>query len=220
MPADALNRRHAMLLDGIAAELARDGVAVCSGLLPEPLLHALHADCRAADATGALRPAAVGRGTGARQLPALRGDSTLWIEAAEGLPARGELLHRLDHLRRELNRRLLLGLQEVEVHFAAYPAGTCYVRHVDRFRDDDARVLSFTCYLNPLWQDDDGGALRLHLPDGPRDVLPRLGTCTLFLSDEIEHEVLPARQARYSLAGWFRRAPARHRRSAAAAASG
>ena len=80
-----------------------------------------------------------------------------------------------------------------------------YARHLDRFRDNDARVLSSVLYLNADWQADDGGALRLHLSDGPLDVTPTGGTLALFLSADVEHEVLPARRERLSVAGWFRR---------------
>jgi SM-20-related protein len=47
--------------------------------------------------------------------------------------------------------------------------------------------------------------LRLHLHDGPCDIKPRPGCVVLFLSDEVEHEVLPATRDRWSIAGWFRR---------------
>ena len=69
-------------------------------------------------------------------------------------------------LRDALNRRLLLGLHELEAHYALYPAGAHYDRHRDRFRDDDARVLSAVLYLNRDWTEADAGALRLYLPDG------------------------------------------------------
>lgn len=169
------------------------------------LVDALIDDCRAAEATGTLRPASIGRAGSQHARPDVRGDSTLWLERADDHPARGRLLDALDALRVQINRTLLLGLESVEAHYAVYPPGARYARHRDRFRDDDARVLSMTLYLNPDWHADDGGELRLWLPDGPLDVAPHAGTCCLFLSDEIEHEVLPARRARYSIAGWFRR---------------
>ena len=59
--------------------------------------------------------------------------------------------------------------------------------------------------LDPGHNEADGGALRLHLPDGAVDVPPRGGTLVLFLSAEIEHEVLPTTRERLSIAGWFRR---------------
>jgi SM-20-related protein len=60
-------------------------------------------------------------------------------------------------------------------------------------------------YLNEGWRAEDGGALRLYLPDGPHDVSPCAPTLVAFLSERFEHEVLPARRERLSLTGWFGR---------------
>jgi SM-20-related protein len=59
-------------------------------------------------------------------------------------------------------------------------------------------------YLNADWGADDGGALRLWREDGATDDLRPLGGSVCFLS-ELEHEVLPARRERLSIAGWMRR---------------
>jgi SM-20-related protein len=195
----------AILNDEDVSALREHGVCVSESLLSAALLHALAADCRALASAGALQPAAVGRGGGRIANTRLRGDATRWIEDDPVAPVRGDFLAAMEALRIALNRRLLLGLDYLEAHYALYPPGAGYVRHRDRFRDDDARVLSFTAYLNADWPDEAGGALRLHLPAGAIDVPPRLGTCTLFLSAEIEHEVLPATRPRLSIAGWFRR---------------
>ena len=182
--------------------LVQQGYVILDELLPAGLVDALADDCRLAHANGALLPAQVGK---ARQHdPELRGDATLWIEADAEIPARASLHQHLDAVRLTLNRSLMLGLDHVEAHYAVYPPGARYARHRDRFRDDDARVISFTCYLNRDWTPADGGALRLYAPD-PVDVLPLLGRCSLFRSDSIEHEVLPATRHRLSIAGWFRR---------------
>jgi SM-20-related protein len=111
-----------------------------------------------------------------------------------------------EELRRACNRTLTLGLFEFECHYALYPPGASYSRHRDRFRDDDARVLSCVLYLNEDWRSGDGGALRLHLDHkDPLDIAPVGGTLVAFLSGAFDHEVLPARRARIALAGWFRR---------------
>src|SRR2546422_115217 len=83
-------------------------------------------------------------------------------------------------------------------------AGAGYARHIDRFRDDDTRVLSIVLYLNDRWRNEDGGMLRLHLERGRSiDAIPYEGTLVAFLSDRFAHEVLPARRERFSIAGWF-----------------
>ena len=193
-------------LDRLAARL-RDGDWAVLELSPaDPLLLTASAEAREHADAAHLHPAATGRADD-RRFAGLRGDSTLWLDDPACGPAARELLAALDGLRGELNRRLLLGLDTVEAHFAHYPPGAGYARHRDRFRSDDARVLSLVVYLNPDWPDEAGGALRLHLPDGPHDVAPRLGTVAIFLSETVEHEVLPARQPRFSVAAWFRQRP-------------
>jgi len=130
----------------------------------------------------------------------------LWFESFALTAAQTPYWLTMEALRVELNRALLLGLDELEAHYALYPAGARYARHSDCFRDDAARVLSSVLYLNSDWHRDDGGQLRLYLPhDASLDIYPELGTLVLFLSAEFEHEVLPAKRERLSVAGWFRR---------------
>jgi SM-20-related protein len=101
---------------------------------------------------------------------------------------------------------LYLGLEDFESHFALYPPGAFYLKHLDRFRDNDRRTVSAVLYLNQDWQAEQGGALRLYLADGEtRDVLPQAGSLLVFLSADMPHEVLPATRDRLSLTGWFRR---------------
>lgn len=187
----------------LADALRRDGWATVRHLVDDDLVDALAAEARAHREAQRLQPAATGRADG-RQRGGLRGDSTLWLDDAACGAASARLLAAFEALRVDMDRRLLLGLREVEAHFAHYPPGAGYSRHRDRFRSDDARVLSLVVYLNADWPDDAGGALRLHLPEGPHDIAPRLGTVAIFLSDSVEHEVLPANRARFSVAAWFR----------------
>lgn len=190
-------------LDEVAADLRRRDWTTLSIAPDHPLLVSAAAEARLHQQSLRLRPAATGRDASVR-VGGLRGDDTLWLDDPECGAAAGDLLAALDGLREGLNQRLTLGLAEVEAHFAHYPRGAGYARHFDRFRSNDARVLSLVLYLNDDWPEGAGGELRLHLPDGARDIAPRMGTMVLFLSAEIEHEVLPATQPRYSVAAWFR----------------
>lgn len=174
--------------------------------LDEVSVRALAIEARAAYAQGDFAPARVGARNAATLAPALRADSIRWLDEADAGPAARALLAAFEHLRVEVNRHLQLGLFDLEAHFALYPPGAGYGRHVDRFRDDDARVLSVVLYLNEAWQVDDGGALRMETSaDTHSDVLPEGGTLVGFLSDRFPHEVLPARRERLSVAGWFKR---------------
>ncbi len=191
----------------LAADIAGRGWGVRPDWLAAPLVAALADEARALRAAGAFRAAGVGRER--RRAPELRGDELVWLEPATASAAQRAVLDRLEELRCELNRECLLGLFELEAHLAAYPPGAGYPTHLDRLRDDDARVLSIVLYLNPGWRAQDGGALRLYLEAAGRapyaDVAPVGGTLVAFLSDRFPHAVLPARRERLSLTGWFRK---------------
>ena len=59
-------------------------------------------------------------------------------------------------------------------------------------------------YANPGWRPEDGGALRLHIGEGCIDVASVLYRLLVFLSERLEHEVLPARVPRRAVTAWFR----------------
>lgn len=185
-----------------ASALASEGWCVQSGLLSAPQIRALASECAAMHEAKLLQPARTGA---ARSASALRGDRTHWfVEEALSAPQQA-FAERIDTLRVALNRELMLGLVEVESHYAVYRPGAAYARHLDRLRDSDARVVSAVFYLNEGWREADGGALRLYLADGSaRDILPQAGKLLLFLSARFEHEVLPATRDRMSIACWMR----------------
>jgi SM-20-related protein len=191
-------------IKAICENLSQQAWSQCTGLFDIGLLHDLHDEALQHELAENLGHAAIGRDQG-RVLSSLRGDSTLWLDDPRCGAASKAFVAELELLRKALNQSLLLGLETVEAHFAVYPAGAGYARHRDRFRDDDARVLSLVCYLNKDWPRQAGGELRLHLPGGVQDISPEIGTSVVFLSADIEHEVLPATQTRYSIAAWFRR---------------
>jgi SM-20-related protein len=188
--------------DHAADALAGAGWCVLADFLPAVATQALADECRALQQAQRLRPARVGHERAAR---ALRGDQTHWFEPATLSPPQHVFAQRIEALRVALNRRLLLGLVDSEAHYAMYPPGAGYARHLDCLRGSDARVLSTVFYLNPDWHHGDGGALRLHLADGShQDIYPHAGSLAMFLSAQFEHEVLPATRTRLSIACWLR----------------
>jgi SM-20-related protein len=196
---------------GLLADALRDhGVCWIADWPDSALRDDLRDDLRRLQSTGDLSPAAVGRSDGRALRNDIRADVTCWLDDPRcGDPAR-RFLTGLDAIRVGLNRSLFLGLETCEAHYAAYPPGGGYARHRDRFRDSDARVVSWVTYLNADWGQDDGGALRLYFDNeamgGTSTDQSPVGGSVCFLS-ELEHEVLPARRERLSIAGWFRRAP-------------
>jgi len=192
------------LLLRIVDDLAERGWSQQNLFLPDALTRALAAECRQRAAEGELAPAAVGRGPFSEIREGIRGDRIQWIEPGQA-QACDRYLGLMDSLREAMNRGLFLGLEDFESHFALYPPGAFYLKHVDRFRDDDRRMVSAVLYLNDDWLPEQGGQLRMYLDGVEHDVLPAGGCLVVFLSGDIPHEVLPASRDRLSLTGWFRR---------------
>jgi SM-20-related protein len=189
----------------IASDLADHGWSQQTIFLPDGLTQALAQECQARALAGALTPAGTGRGANAQVREGIRGDAIHWLEPGQSEPT-DRYLGIMDSLRQSLNQALYLGLEDFESHYACYPPGAYYKRHLDRFDDDDRRSVSTVLYLNQAWLPEDGGQLRLYLPsERQHEVVPTGGALVVFLSDQIPHEVLPARRERLSLTGWFRR---------------
>ena len=191
------------MAEAIAAALCNGGACMIDGLFAD-LAEDLAGEARTLQQRDALRPAQVGRGMARHGDANVRGDSTLWLDDPACLAGQ-HLLHRLDALAGGLRESLRLPIRSVEAHYAHYPVGAGYARHRDRFHDSGSRLVSWVGYLNHDWQAVDGGELRIHRDDGTHDdVLPMSGRSVCFLST-LEHEVLPTRRDRYSIAAWFRR---------------
>ncbi|WXL26052.1 2OG-Fe(II) oxygenase [Ectopseudomonas mendocina] len=200
-----MNTTSSTCLPRIIDDLVEQGWSVMPQFIPQALTLQLAQECRERAKKGALTPAGVGRGNQQQVLEGVRGDHIQWLEPGQS-SVTDEYLQVLDALRSELNQSLYLGLEDFEGHFALYPPGSFYKQHVDRFRDDDRRMVTTVLYLNADWQAEHGGALRLHFAgDKTLDVLPEAGTLVVFMSADLPHEVLLAHRERLSLTGWFRR---------------
>ncbi len=192
------------LIDGILNE----GYGIADGFLSAGEVNALAQQLRDRRAEGQFKAAAIGNQqvTVEKQI---RGDEIHWLDEANATPAEKVYLDRINEFIQYVNRTCYLGLQDAEVHYALYPPGTFYRRHLDRFKTDSRRKLSVICYLNNDWQEEDGGQLAVYLPndDGTEQVdtvMPVGGRLVCFESDRLEHEVLPANRERLSITGWLR----------------
>ncbi|HEX4242667.1 MAG TPA: 2OG-Fe(II) oxygenase [Steroidobacteraceae bacterium] len=184
----------------VVTSLAAEELAIQDGFLTPAASRELVSCIRE---RGELAPARVGGPGAARRSTEIRGDSVCWIEAPL-LAAEERLLARLEELRLALNRTLQLGLFDLELHYACYPAGAGYARHVDQPRGRERRCVSLVVYLNETWACGAGGELRIAEPSGGhRDIEPIAGRLVCFMSAGREHEVLPARRERLSISGWY-----------------
>ena len=196
--------RYEPLIDGILT----DGYGVMDGFLSPVDVAALAVCLRNRREAGQFRLA----GTGNQRVTvetAIRGDEILWLDEATATPDELTFLHRISEFVQYVNQTCYLGLRDSEFHYALYPTGTFYKRHLDRFRSDSRRKLSIVCYLNVDWQEADGGQLTLYLPDAdgqerPVAIAPVGGRLVCFDSGQLEHEVLPATRERLSVTGWLK----------------
>lgn len=154
--------------------------------------------------------AAIGNATNEKIIKSIRGDKIRWIDEVNPNEVEEMFFAKVNDFVQYLNRTCYMGIEEKEFHYAIYPEGTFYQRHVDAFKNDDRRTLSMVFYLNDEdWKDEFGGQLALYLPkeDGTEEtlnVLPVAGRLAIFDSKTIPHEVLPVKQPRYSITGWLK----------------
>ncbi|MFK7924036.1 MAG: 2OG-Fe(II) oxygenase [Bacteroidia bacterium] len=134
----------------------------------------------------------------------VRGDQICWLDKAAGNPAELAFLAMIDAFILYLNRTCYTGIQSSEFHFAIYPIGSFYRRHLDQFRLDDKRKYSMVFYLNDDWEAADGGELLLFLPQSTITINPTLGKVVCFSSGQLEHEVKIAHHERLSITGWLK----------------
>lgn len=127
----------------------------------------------------------------------VRTDALCWLDAGDAELA--PLVAAFEALRLELNTGAWLGLTRFDLQLAKYEAGGRYVRHSDAL---NGRRVTAIVYLNPAWTPAHGGQLRLY-SDPPADVAPVLGRSVVFLSERVEHEVLPAQADRYAATAWY-----------------
>jgi SM-20-related protein len=190
--------------DGILEGLRREGIAVRDRYLGPLEVKALADSAKTRRERGDFAAARIGADRGLQRRMDIRGDSICWLAEPE-FEAERRLLDSLEELRLELNGGAVLGLFDLELHYAWYPAGAGYASHVDQPRNRGHRRVSLVLYLNEDWQAADGGALRYFLDSGAyRDIDPVGGRLVAFLTEGREHAVLPTRRPRLSLTGWFR----------------
>lgn len=185
--------------------LVEVGYLMRDGFLGAGLALAAAAEVDALYESGTLKMGRLSRGSSHRQDSQIRSDLITWLDP-EAAPAGLQGVHGcFDSLRISLNRSLYLGLTQAEVQIACYPGGGArYARHLDAFPGSTNRKITAICYLNPEWTPRQGGYLRLYLESEELDIEPVLDRLVVFVSDRIEHEVLPAFAMRRTVTVWYR----------------
>ena len=186
-------------------DLAEKGWCVTDKLIDADTIKDLAGEASLLWESGKFKTAGIGSGPVKSLRTDIRGDKIHWLNNQDLSPVELRYMAVIDSLREELNYSLYLGLQSFEAHFALYPPGAGYKKHLDRFSTSDERSISCVLYLNNKWQPPDGGQLRIYLEDNYVEIPPVAGTMVIFRSDSLWHEVLPSVKPRLSLTGWYRR---------------
>lgn len=198
-----VNSRFESIIDGVLTH----GYGLLDNFLTPADVTTLAAQLRQRHNEGQFRAAGIGNQHVTVE-QTIRGDRILWIDNATSQPEEATFLARIGEFVDYVNQTCYLGLRDYEFHYALYPPGTFYKRHLDQFRSDSRRKLSVICYLNTDWQETDGGQLALFLPDGETErtelIAPLGGRLVCFESGRLEHEVRPATRDRLSLTGWLK----------------
>ncbi|MCB0454507.1 MAG: 2OG-Fe(II) oxygenase [Aequorivita sp.] len=152
------------------------------------------------------KKSAIGNRTNEEIDKTIRGDFILWMDEKNANEAELLFFGKINELVNYLNKTCFLGILQKEFHYAVYPKGTFYKRHLDTFQNDDRRKLSLVCYLNEEgWPRENGGELTIYTEKEDLDVLPLPGRVVIFESQILEHEVKVVKASeRLSITGWLK----------------
>jgi SM-20-related protein len=117
----------------IVDDLVKDRFSIYTNYFSTALIAALDLELRHHLRENHLHAAHIGKGQQRLRAEDIRGDSILWLNGETA--AQRACLEELEQLRQSLNRQLFLGLTELEAHFAHYPPGTGYRKHLDSFKN-------------------------------------------------------------------------------------
>ena len=190
--------------EALITQLMEQRYGVMDNFLEPELIEKLQRALKVRHQAGLFKPAGIGRQKDFHKDVSYRNDQISWIEPGTDSGPEYEFQDLMLGFMQYLNRTCYTSLKSSEFHFAIYPEGSFYKRHLDQFKSDSGRQFSVVSYLNDNWTSEDGGELVLYLPEGPKSVLPLAGRVVFFKSDELEHEVLPAKKDRWSITGWLK----------------
>ncbi|CAK9004288.1 unnamed protein product [Durusdinium trenchii] len=202
----------------LATQLASRGWGVLDGFLPGPQADDLRNFVLAEKAAGKLH-----FGKNKHEGPVnceakpMKNDTYTFLDTGE-VP---ECLREMTGLCNRLLAKLLVSNQlkglegknlwQGHPMLAVYPGnGSAYGRHLDSTaggRGGNGRVLTLVLYLNPFWQESDGGCLRIlkELADtSGTEIEPLHGRLVgFFCEDQNPHEVLPCWSDRVAVTIWY-----------------
>ena len=208
--AEQLEFKENPVYEQLIEDILRDGYSVMDNFFVAETVVGLRADLLNKYEEDQFKKAAIGNRTNEMIKSEIRGDFILWMDEAKINEVQGQFFKSINDFSVYLNKTCFLGILRKEFHYAVYPEGKFYKRHLDTFQNDDCRRLSVVCYLNEDdWLPEHGGELVLYLQDEngkeyAKSIYPMPGRTVIFESQKIEHEVKPANRQRLSITGWLK----------------
>jgi SM-20-related protein len=193
------------LYEKIIADIAKQQFSVTNDFFSCDEVNLLRESLIQRHVEDGFRKAAIGNRLNENIEKSIRGDLILWIDETKANDNENLFFSKINSLVSYLNKTCFLGILHKEFHYAIYPQGTFYKRHIDTFQNDDRRKLSFVCYLNESdWLPENGGELVLYFNEDEKIIYPLSGRVVIFESQVIEHEVKPVKTERLSITGWLK----------------
>jgi SM-20-related protein len=193
------------LFDVLIDSYLDNQIGIDAGFLSKPLSAGLQQHIKELQQQEHLSSAGIGNAERKDPNQKMRGDQIYWLDKSHDNIFELEFLDRVDKFIAYLNESCYAGINASEFHYAVYPEGTGYKRHLDQFKNDDNRKFSLINYLNEDWLESDGGQLLVYPESGMQQILPQSQTAVFFNSQEIEHEVAQANRQRMSITGWLKK---------------
>lgn len=192
-------------LERIIDDIAEKGWSEIPNFLPEDFCRSLLNEMISYWNSGEFKKAEIGKGDSQTRIPEIRSDFIHWFDPNNLTELQNQYHNIINELKDNLNRDFYLGLEDFEGHFAVYPEGSFYKKHLDQFRSQQLRQITCILYLNFDRKENDGGELRIFTDEGTIEIIPNACKFICFRSDQIYHEVLICKSKRYSITGWLRK---------------
>jgi SM-20-related protein len=127
-------------LDYISQAIYQNSYVVVDNFVDESYRKALLKEQTNLLNQGQFKKAAVGKGDQKQVRAEIRSDEVLWMDPTALSPLQVVFWEKIEELKQVLNRRCFLGLKSFEGHFARYPVGSFYKRHLDQFHAVPHRI--------------------------------------------------------------------------------
>jgi SM-20-related protein len=195
------------LFEHLISDLLNQNYSICDNFFDLRLVDSLRDRLKTLHNHSELKKAAIGNKVNESISKAIRRDYIQWIDEQQANPVERLFFEAINTFKNYLNMTCFMGILHQEFHYAIYPEGTFYKKHLDTFQNDDRRKLSMVCYLNDnSWNKTNGGELVIY-PENSIEVVihPLPGRVVIFESQLLEHEVRPVlNDMRLSITGWLK----------------